>query len=108
MRTTNATLVYTSARILLLVLSLLVLHFGAGLGGLSLWVFAFAVSMLLSYVLLSRQRDAMSGAITSRLEQRRQHSGGGLRARLEEGARMEDDDEDELQAADHHGTVSGD
>jgi hypothetical protein len=105
MRTTNATLVYTSARILLFVVSLIVLHFAVGLGGLFLWVLAFAVSMLLSYVLLASQRDAMSGAITARLEHRRQRSGGGLRARLEAGARMED--EDELQAADR-GTASND
>ena len=92
---------------MLFVTSLLVPHFAVGLSGLLLWVLAFAVSMLVSYVLLSSQRDAMSAALAGRLEQRRQRSGGGLRARLEAGTRMEDDDEDELQAADR-GTASGD
>jgi len=107
MRTTNATVAYTSARILLFVLSLIVLHFAAGLSGLFLWVLAFVVSMLVSYVLLSKQRDAMSASLAGRLEQRRQRSGGGLRARLEAGAQLEDDEEDELQAADR-GATSGD
>ncbi len=90
---------------MLFVVSLVVLHFVAGLSGLFLWVLAFVVSMLVSYVLLSRQRDAMSASLAARLEHRRQRSGGGLRARLEAGARMED--EDELQAADR-GTAPND
>ena len=42
------------------------------------------ISGIISFVLLSRQRDAMSGAITSRI--------GSFRERLDEGTRAEDDD----------------
>ncbi len=87
---------YTSARILLFVVSIIVLHL-IGIGGLLLWALAFVISMLVSYVLLAKQRDAMSAAFAGRLANRRRR-GAGLRARLEEGARMED--EDELEAAD--------
>jgi Protein of unknown function (DUF4229) len=45
---------------------------------------AVLVSGLISFVLLSRQRDAMSGAITSRI--------GSFRRRLDEGTRAEDDE----------------
>lgn len=95
MRTQHPTLVYTAARVVLFLVVLLVLSL-TGIGGLLLWVLAFVISALLSYVLLSRQRDAMSGVLTTRLSKKR---GTGLRARLEEGAKMEDEDED-LEAAD--------
>jgi hypothetical protein len=49
------------------------------------------VSGILSFVLLSRQRDVMSGALMARLKSRRPR-GPGFRARLEEGARAEDRD----------------
>ena len=52
---------------------------------------AFVVSGIASFVLLSRQRDKMSGALMGRLGNRRQR-GSSLRARLDEGARAEDDD----------------
>ncbi len=42
-------------------------------------------------VLLSRQRDVMSGALMARLKSRRPR-GPGFRARLEEGSRAEDKD----------------
>jgi preprotein translocase subunit SecG len=45
---------------------------------------ALVVSGIISLVLLSRQRDAMSGAITSRL--------GNFRHRLDEGSSREDND----------------
>ena len=108
MRTTVA---YTSARILLLVASAIVLY-EIGARGLLLLILAFLVSGIASFVLLSKQRDAMSGALSARLMNRRRRSGG-FRARLEAGARQEDDAEDagtrvgaeagaedELQAAD--------
>ncbi len=75
----RATLAYTSARVLLLAL-------------------AFAVSGIASFVLLSRQRDIMSGALLARLRNGRARAAG-FRARLEEGARAEDEARAEDQYA---------
>jgi TctA family transporter len=85
----RTTLTYTSARIVLLVVSAFVLYL-AGARGFLLLVLAFLVSGVASFVLLSRQRDVMSGALSARLKNRRPRSGG-FRARLEEGARAEDE-----------------
>ena len=84
----RATLAYTSARIVLLVVSVVLLYL-AGARGLLLLALAFVVSGIASFVLLSRQRDIMSGALMARLKNRQP---GGFRARLEEGARAEDED----------------
>jgi len=86
----RATLAYTSARILLLVVSMILLYL-VGARGLLLLALAFVVSGIASFVLLSRQRDVMSGALMGRLRNRRQRTAG-LRARLDEGARAEDED----------------
>jgi TctA family transporter len=86
----RATLAYTSARIVLLVVSAVLLYL-AGARGLLLLALAFVVSGILSFVLLSRQRDVMSGALMARLKNRRPRRPG-FRARLEEGARAEDRD----------------
>jgi TctA family transporter len=86
----RATLAYTSARIVLLVVSAVLLYL-AGARGLLLLALAFVVSGIASFVLLSRQRDVMSGALMARLKSRRPR-GRGFRARLEEGARAEDRD----------------
>ena len=86
----RTTLAYTSARIVLLVVSAVLLYL-AGARGLLLLALAFVVSGILSFVLLSRQRDQMSGALMTRLKSRRPR-GPGLRARLEAGARAEDED----------------
>ena len=86
----RATLAYTSARIVLLVVSTVLLYL-VGARGLLLLALAFAVSGILSFVLLSRQRDVMSGALMARLKNRRPR-GPGFGARLEEGARAEDED----------------
>jgi TctA family transporter len=83
-------LAYTSARILLLVVAMVLLYV-AGARGFLLLALAFVVSGILSFVLLSRQRDVMSGALMSRLRSGRQRAAG-FRARLEEGTRAEDDD----------------
>jgi hypothetical protein len=83
----RTTLTYTSARIVLLAVSALLLYL-AGARGLLLLVLACAVSGIASFVLLSRQRDVMSGALMTRLKNR----GPGLRGRLEDGARAEDED----------------
>ena len=76
------TLAYTSARILLFLAALGLLYF-TGARGLLLVALALLISGVVSFVVLSRQRDAMSGALTSRLR--------GFRERLDEGARAEDD-----------------
>jgi len=86
----RATLAYTSARIVLLVVSAVLLYL-VGARGLLLLALAFAVSGIASFVLLSRQRDVMSGALMARLRNRRPRSPG-FRARLEEGTRAEDRD----------------
>ena len=91
MRTQHPALVYTGARVVLFLVVLLVLSL-TGIGGLLLWALAFVISALLSYVLLARQRDAMSGVLSSRLNSKRRR-GAGLRARLEEGAKMEDEEQ---------------
>jgi hypothetical protein len=79
----RATFAYTTARILLFAVMLGVLYV-VGARGLLLIGPAVLISGIVSFVLLSRQRDAMSGAITSRI--------GNFRQRLEEGTRAEDDD----------------
>ena len=86
----RATLAYTSARILLLVGSIILLYL-AGARGLLLLALACVVSGIASFVLLSRQRDVMSRALMARIRtgQRRM---AGFRTRIEEGAQAEDDD----------------
>ena len=86
----RTTLAYTSARILLLVGSIILLYL-AGARGLLLLALACVVSGIASFVLLSRQRDVMSGALMARIRtgQRRM---AGFRTRIEEGAQAEDDD----------------
>ena len=79
----RAALAYTSARVLLLVAALGVFYL-IGARGLLLLVLAAAVSGLISFVVLSRQRDAMSGALFSRVRE--------LRERFDTGARSEDQD----------------
>ena len=79
----RATLAYSSARLLLLVVVLGLLYL-IGARGLLLVGLALVISGVISFVVLSRQRDAMSGAITSRI--------GVFRQRLDEGTRAEDED----------------
>ena len=76
------TLAYTSARILLFVAALVLLYL-AGARGALLLALAIVVSGVVSFIVLSRQRDQMSGALASRLRN--------WRSRLDEGARTEDD-----------------
>ena len=78
----RATLAYTSARILLFVAALVVLYLIGARGALLLGL-AIVISGVISFVVLSRQRDQMSGARATRLR--------GWRTRLDEGARVEDD-----------------
>ena len=86
----RAALAYTSARILLLVIAVILLYL-AGARGLLLLALAFVVSGVVSFVLLSRQRDVMSSALMARIRKRRQRAAG-FRARIEEGAQAEDED----------------
>jgi len=86
----RSTIAYTTARILLFVAVTALLYL-AGARGVLLLGAALLISGVVSYVLLSRQRDAMSGALMARLKNRRSR-GPGFRARLEEGARAEDQD----------------
>ncbi len=86
----RATLAYTSARILLLVVSMILLYL-AGARGLLLLALAFVVSGIASFVLLSRQRDIMSGALLARIKNGRARAAG-FRTRLDEGTRAEDED----------------
>jgi hypothetical protein len=86
----RTTLAYTSARILLLVVSIILLYL-VGARGLLLLALACVVSGIASFVLLSRQRDVMSSALMTRIRSGRQRAAG-FRARLEEGARAEDED----------------
>ncbi len=64
--------------------------------GLLLFLLALLISGLASYVLLSKQRDNMSAAVSRRLI-RTQAKAAELKARLEEGAAAEDvDNADDL------------
>jgi Protein of unknown function (DUF4229) len=86
----RTTLAYTSARILLLVVSIILLYL-IGARGLLLLALACIVSGIASFVLLSRQRDVMSGALAKRIRNG-QGRVAAFRSRIEEGARAEDDD----------------
>jgi hypothetical protein len=79
----RATFAYTAARILLFVVVLGVLYL-VGARGLPLLGLAVLISGIASFVVLSRQRDAMAGSISSRISN--------FRHRLDEGTRAEDDD----------------
>jgi hypothetical protein len=86
-------LAYTSARILLLVLTVVLLYL-AGARGFLLLALAFVISALASYVLLSKQRETMAGALNRRLN-RVSAKATEFRERLEEGAAAEDPDDAE-------------
>ena len=94
-------LAYTSARILLLVVSLLLLYV-AGARGFLLLALAFVVSALASYVLLSRQREIMAGALNRRLSKMTSKAAE-FRGRIEDGAAVEDETEDDETEEDETG-----
>ncbi len=81
-------LAYTTARLLLFVAATGLL-FLAGARGLLLLGLALLVSGIASYVLLSRQRDRMSGALSARLSGTRGRVSQ-FRRRLDAGAQAED------------------
>jgi len=78
----RATIAYTSARILLFLAALGLLYL-IGARGLLLVALALVISGIVSFVVLSRQRDMMSGALMSRFRQ--------VREGIDAGARAEDD-----------------
>jgi len=82
-------LAYTSARILLFAVALVLLRL-LGVGGLLLFALALVISALASYVLLSRQREALAGALNRRLG-RVTAKATEFRERIDEGAAAEDD-----------------
>jgi len=79
----RATIAYTAARILLFVAAAGLIYL-AGARGLLILGLALLVSGAASYILLTRQRDAMAGALSRRL--------GSVRDRLDAGTRAEDQD----------------
>lgn len=79
----RATFAYTTARILLFVAAAGLIYL-AGARGALLLVLALLASGAASYILLSRQREAMAGTLFSRVRS--------LRARIDAGAKAEDDD----------------
>jgi hypothetical protein len=79
----RATLAYTAARILLFVVVLGLLYL-VGARGLLLVGLGLVISGIISFIVLSPQRDAMSGAISSRISH--------FRERLHEGTQAEDED----------------
>jgi Protein of unknown function (DUF4229) len=90
----RSVLAYTTARLLLFVAATGLLYL-AGARGLLLLGLALLVSGIASYVILSRQRDRMSGALSARLSGARGRIDE-FRSRLDAGTRAEDiDDQDE-------------
>ncbi|HEV3382255.1 MAG TPA: DUF4229 domain-containing protein [Trebonia sp.] len=88
-------LAYTTARILILVVSVFVLY-ACGARGILLIALAFIVSAIASYILLYKQREKMAGALNRRLSKAASGVTGvatEIRERLEEGAAAEDADE---------------
>jgi hypothetical protein len=90
-------LAYTASRLVLFLVVLLLLDL-AGARGLLLIALALLISGLLSYVLLSRQRDAMAGSLGQRLRVGRGRPNS-FRARLDEGTRAEDTEDSGPAAA---------
>ena len=86
----RAMFAYTSARILLLVVAVVLLYL-AGARGLLLLALAFVLSGIVSFVLLSKQRDIISRRLSARIRNGRGRMAE-FRARIEEGARAEDED----------------
>jgi hypothetical protein len=101
----RATLAYTSARVLLFIVALVILYL-IGARGLVLLALALLASGIASFLVLSKARDRMSASLSDRLSARQAHreerppaKTSGLRgrfkefgARLDEGAAVEDDD----------------
>jgi hypothetical protein len=87
---------YTVSRLLLFIVVLLLLDL-AGARGLLLVALALLISGLLSYVLLSRQRNSMASSLSGRLGARTRRTKS-FRERLNEGAQVEDTDDEPAPA----------
>ena len=85
---------YTVSRLLLFIVVLLVLDL-VGARGLLLIALALLISGLLSYVLLSRQRNSMASSLSGRLGARTRRTQS-FRERLNEGTRAEDTDDESV------------
>jgi hypothetical protein len=81
--------VYSALRLGLFIAALLVLRL-VGVGGLPSLVLALVVSMLLSFVVLRRQRDAVTLALMDRHERRRTRPRRSFSDRIAEDAAAED------------------
>ncbi|HEX6453481.1 MAG TPA: DUF4229 domain-containing protein [Trebonia sp.] len=90
-------LAYTSARILMLIVSGIVLYL-CGARGFLLLALAFLVSGIASYILLSKQRERMAGALNRRLN-KATGKAAELKERLEEGTAAEDEANDAARGA---------
>jgi ABC-type transport system involved in cytochrome bd biosynthesis fused ATPase/permease subunit len=90
---------YTSARLAVFVVVAAVLAL-LGMRGILLLLVAVLVSGLLSFVLLSRQRDAMSASVVQR--------GASLRQRMKEATEAEDEADDAMRAESEHDAGTGD
>jgi Protein of unknown function (DUF4229) len=91
---------YTSARIIMFGASVLVL-FWAGARGLLLLGLALIISALLSYVLLNKQRTIIADKLNGRLS-RVGKKASEFSQRLDAGAALEDEDEDDIIADPEH------
>jgi hypothetical protein len=83
-------LAYSLSRIGLFLGTLLLLYL-VGARGLLLLALALLISGIISFVVLSRQRDAMSSSLSTRLRGMRGRAGE-FGSRLDEGAKSEDED----------------
>jgi len=93
--------VYTSARLALFIVTATILAL-LGMQGIGLLMVALVVSGLLSYVLLSRLRDAVSEAVVTRGSRSRtgpRRPLSGLRRRMEAATTAEDAEDDARRAA---------
>jgi hypothetical protein len=91
-------LAYTTARILILVISLVVLYL-CGARGFLLLALAFVISAIASYMLLYKQREKMAGALNRRISKTTSGVTGKVtefRERLEEGTAAEDADQPDM------------
>ena len=96
----RTTFVYTSARIIMFGASVLVL-FWAGARGILLLGLALLISPLLSYVLLNKQRTIIADKLNGRLS-RVGSKASEFTQRLNDGAALEDSDEDEAAVDPEH------
>lgn len=83
-------LAYSLARIGLFLAALGLLYL-VGARGLLLWALALLISGIVSFIVLSRQRDAMSSSLSARLRGMRARVGE-FGDRIDEGSKAEDED----------------